>query len=467
MIPLRHLSGRGLGVLGLGRSGLATAKAARAGGADVFAWDDGEAGRHKARAEGFDLVPPQDWPWRAIAAVSMAPGIPLTHPAPHPMVAMADEAGAEVICDVELLFRETRGRARFLAVTGTNGKSTTTALLGHVLTECGLATSVGGNIGRAALDLEAPDGAEAGEGRVYVLELSSYQLDLTRRFRPDVAVWLNLTPDHLDRHGGMDGYRRAKERIFANMGEGDTLVLGIDEAEMRSVASRVSGLRVATVSVEGRDAAFHVDDAGMLFEGENRIADISRLAGLRGRHNWQNAACAFAAARALDIDDAAILEAMETFPGLAHRMEPLGYRGAVLFVNDSKATNADAAERSLSTYTSIYWIAGGLGKEGGIEPLAPLFGRVARAYLVGRDAEAFAATLKSHGVDHEIAGTMDVAVAHAARDAARDSAGEPTVLLAPAAASFDQFADFEARGEAFRAAVAALGTNAQEERVRA
>jgi UDP-N-acetylmuramoylalanine--D-glutamate ligase len=455
-VALTHLKGRSIGVFGLARSGLATVRAAVAGGAaNVFAWDDEDKARQEAERLGARLLAPEAWPWPELEQLILAPGVPLTHPKPHPIVGMAEAAGVDVVCDIELLWHEAEGRARFVAITGTNGKSTTTALIGHVLSAAGLPASVGGNIGRAALDLEPPS-----EGRIYVLEMSSYQLDLTRDFRPGVAVWLNLTPDHLDRHGDMAGYRKAKARIFANMDERGTAVVGIDEQEMEEVAAELrgkGGLRLRTVSV-GRhpDAALYVDPvAASLVEDGVPVASFAALPTLRGAHNFQNAAMAWGAAEALGLDGATILTGMQSFPGLAHRMETVGRRGRALFVNDSKATNADAAAKALATFEPIYWIVGGQAKAGGIEPLRELFPRIAKAYLIGAAADAFSHTLAGK-VPQVIAGDLATAVQLAAADAALDPAAEPVVLLSPACASFDQFADFEARGASFRRAVEAL-----------
>jgi UDP-N-acetylmuramoylalanine--D-glutamate ligase len=419
----------------------------------VFVWDDKEAARNAAEELGGQVADIHDWPWSGLESLVLSPGVPLTHPKPHPIVEMAREAGVEIICDIELLWRETEGMARFVAVTGTNGKSTTTALLGHVLAVAG-PVSVGGNIGRGALDLEPP-----GENRTYVLEMSSYQLDLTRRFRPDVGVWLNLTPDHLDRHGDIRGYVKAKARMFVNMNPEDTAVVGIDEPAMQVVAAalmRQGRPQVITVSVgRNKGATLFVDSEGTLFEGEKRETSFASLPTLRGLHNWQNAAVAWSAAKALGLYGGIILSAMESFPGLAHRMEVLTRRGPVLFVNDSKATNADATAKALATFDPVYWIAGGQAKEGGIVGLRDYFPRIAKAYLIGTAADEFSQVL-ARKVPHVIAGDLDTAVRMAAEDAAIDGRPEPTVLLSPACASFDQFTDFEARGEAFRRAVASL-----------
>jgi UDP-N-acetylmuramoylalanine--D-glutamate ligase len=458
LIPLTHLGGRSIGVFGLARSGLATVRSAIAGDAEVFVWDDKEAARDEAASLGGFPVEPGEWPWDRIESLVLAPGVPLTHPAPHAIVEMAKEAGVEIICDIELLWREVEGRAKIVAVTGTNGKSTTTALLGHILSVGG-PTSVGGNIGRAALDLEPP-----GERRTYVLEMSSYQLDLTRYFRPDVAIWLNLTPDHLDRHGDLRGYAKAKARIFINMSAEDTAVVGIDEPPMQVVAAALKSQkrRLVTVSVcKNKGASLYVDPDGTLFENEKREASFANLPNLRGKHNWQNAAVAWAAAKALGLYGGIILSAMESFPGLAHRMEVIGRRGPVLFVNDSKATNADAAAKALATFDPIYWIAGGQSNECGITALTEYYPRIAKAYLIGKAADEFSGSLSGQ-VPHVIAGDLDTAVRMAAYDAAIDDRAEPTVLLSPACASFDQYSDFEARGEAFRRAVAALEQPAME-----
>ena len=458
-VALNHLKDRTIAVFGLARSGLATVQAARDGGvAKIWAWDDKLAAHAAAEAAGATIAEPGDWQWGDIACLVLAPGVPLIHPEPNPVVALARAAGVEIVCDIELLFREADGVAKFIAVTGTNGKSTATALIGHILDTASMDAQVGGNIGRAALDLSPPKA-----GLVYVLELSSYQLDLTRRFRPDIAVWLNLTPDHLDRHGDMGGYQRAKEKIFANMRPGDHVIIGVDDDISRELAGRLGaaddGPGLTTVSV-GRhsDSAIVVDERGVLREQSGATSDLAGLIHLRGAHNWQNAACAWGAVRRLGLEADAVSAALATFPGLAHRMEIVAQRGQVLFVNDSKATNVDAAARALATFDPIYWIAGGQAKPGGIEPLADYFPQIAKAYLIGEAADDFSAAL-ARRVPHVLAGDISAAVRLAAADAALDGAVEPVVLLSPACASFDQFADFEARGDAFRQAVAALQTS--------
>jgi UDP-N-acetylmuramoylalanine--D-glutamate ligase len=461
-VALTHLKDRTIAAFGLARSGLATVRSAGDGGtAEIWAWDDKPAARAAAETAGATIAKPDEWPWNEIACLVLAPGVPLTHPEPNPVVGLARAAGVEIVCDIELLFRQADGVAKFVAVTGTNGKSTATALIGHILDAAGMDAQVGGNIGRAALDLSSPE-----PGLVYVLELSSYQLDLTRRFQADIAVWLNLTPDHLDRHGDMAGYQGAKEKIFANMGPSDRAVIGVDDDISKNLAGRLGaaddGPSLTTVSVGWYpDSDIFVDERGVLHEPAGTEFDLSGFTHLRGAHNWQNAACAWGAMRSLGLKPDAVAAAMATFPGLAHRMEILAQRGRVLFVNDSKATNADAAARALATFDPIYWIAGGQAKSGGIEKLADHFPGIAKAYLIGESADVFSATLAGQ-VPHVMAGDLAAAVRLAAADAALDGADEPVVLLSPASASFDQFADFEARGEAFRQAVAALQSSSDK-----
>lgn len=458
MIPVPGFEGRRVAVFGLGRSGITAARALQAGGAVPVLWDDGVSGRMQAEAEGFVVEDLTRADWSGFAALVLSPGAPLTHPKPHWSVERAHEAGVPVIGDVELFARALAAlpqgqRPRVVAITGTNGKSTTTALIGWVLKQAGLTVHIGGNIGIGVLALPEPT-ADA----VYVIEVSSYQLDLTTGFAPDVAILTNVSPDHLDRHGGMEGYVAAKRRIFqAQDGEALALV-GVDEEWGRKAAAdlRAQGRRVETVLSlpsptrgEGYGAA-----AGALVVEGAVLADLTAARSLPGRHNAQNAAFAYATARALGVSHEAAVEGLLSFPGLSHRMEAVGRLGAVRFINDSKATNADAARQALASYPSVFWIAGGRAKDGGIETLRDLFPRVARAYLIGEAADAFAGTLGD--TPHVVAGTMERAVERAAADAAA-AGGEQVVLLSPACASFDQFPDFEVRGEAFRAAVLSLG----------
>ncbi|MEL6316088.1 MAG: UDP-N-acetylmuramoyl-L-alanine--D-glutamate ligase [Pseudomonadota bacterium] len=452
MIPVASLSGARVGVLGLGRSGLAAARALAAGGATPICWDDAARGRDAAAAEGFeirDLRRPEAF--EGVARLIVSPGAPHFHPEPSAAVAAACAAGAPLDNDVGLFFREIAGSgAEVVAVTGSNGKSTTAALIHHLAQEAGRDSRLGGNIGRGVLDLAPP-----GPGALYVVELSSYQIELASRLSPTVGMFLNLSPDHLDRHGGPGGYFAAKRRLIVE-GRPATAVIGVDGPEGRFLAAHA-----AAVSPETRILRFA--EAGAAARGLDAEAtpgrvrlgagalDLSDAPALAGGHNAANAAAAALALGALGA--AAPAGAFARFPGLPHRLERVAESGGVVFVNDSKATNPDAAAKALGAFERIRWIAGGRAKEGGgLAALAPLFGRVRKAYLIGECAPAFAAELGGAGVAHAIAGDLGAALAAAAGEA---EPGE-TVLLAPAAASFDQFPDFEARGGAFRDAVRRL-----------
>lgn len=456
MIPATTFRNRRVALFGLGGSGLATARSLAAGGAEVLAHDDNPDRVAVAAAEGIGTADLHGIDWSGCAALVLSPGVPLTHPKPHWTVDLARAAGVPIIGDVELFVRERRAHAPdcpFIAITGTNGKSTTTALIAHILRASGRDTQLGGNIGTAIMTLDPPR-AE----RYYIVECSSYQIDLAPTIDPTAGVLLNLSPDHLDRHGTMTHYAAIKERLVAGSG---TAVVGVDDSFSLMIADRLERAGTAVVRISKRDVLadglYAEGSRIMLAQGGTARAfgDLGGIATLRGSHNAQNTAAAIAACRAVGVADAEICAALKTFPGLNHRMQPVGRRGRVTFVNDSKATNADAAAPALSSYERIYWIAGGLPKEGGITSLAGLFPRLAKAYLIGEAAPAFAATL-GEAVPYEIAGTLERAVTHAAEDAAADCAPAPVVMLSPACASFDQYKNFEARGDAFVAHVAAL-----------
>jgi UDP-N-acetylmuramoylalanine--D-glutamate ligase len=461
MIPVRGFEGQTVAVFGLARTGLAAARALIAGGAQVALWDEKPAAREAAQAEGLPLVDLAAADWSRFAAVMLSPGVPLTHPAPHWTVEKARAAGVEILGDIELFARSVNAapehrRPKVVAITGTNGKSTTTALIGHICAEAGRDVRIGGNIGFGVLGLEDMHG-----GAVYVLELSSYQLDLTSSLHPDVSIILNISPDHLERHGTMENYVAAKRRILLNQGKGDTAVIGVDDPWGQQICTEITAANRRTIvpisASKAMSRGVYALD-GLLYDatGERTFeaADLKRARSLPGRHNWQNAAAAYAAAKGLGIAPAEAAQHLLSFPGLAHRMETVGTIGRVRFVNDSKATNADAARQALSSYPKVYWIAGGQPKTGGISSLADLFGRVEKAYLVGEAAPAFAGVLAGQAPT-AASGTIEAAVRQAYADAAA-AGGEAIVLLSPACASFDQFADFEARGEAFRAAVQRL-----------
>jgi len=461
MIPVRGFEGTTVAVFGLARTGLAAARALIAGRAKVALWDENPAARAAAEAEGLSLVDLANADWSDFAAIMLSPGVPLTHPAPHWTVEKARAEGVEIVGDIELFARTVNAapehkRPKIVAITGTNGKSTTTALIGHLCAEAGRDVRIGGNIGYGVLGLEDMHG-----GAVYVLELSSYQLDLTSSLRSDVAVLLNISPDHLERHGGMEGYVAAKRRILLNQGKGDTAVIGVDDPWGQQICTEITAANRRTIvpisASKAMSRGVYALD-GLLYDatGERaaEVADLKRARSLPGRHNWQNAAAAYAAAKGLGIDATEAAAHLMTFPGLAHRMETVGMLGRVRFVNDSKATNADAARQALSSYPKVYWIAGGQPKAGGIDSLSDLFGRISKAYLVGEAAPTFAEVLKGKA-PAVVSGTIEQATAQAYADAAA-SGQDAIVLLSPACASFDQFADFEERGEAFRAAVQRL-----------
>ncbi len=464
MIPVAGLQGQKVAVLGLGRSGLAVARSLVAGGAEPLLWDDAPEARVRAEAEGFALTDlTRGAALETAALLVVSPGIPHLYPAPHPVIARALALGLPVDNDIGLFFRsfatsEWDGfetTPRVIAVTGSNGKSTTTALIHHILSESGRPAQMAGNIGTGALSIEP-----AQDGEVVVLELSSYQTELARALTPDVAVFTNLSPDHLDRHGGRGGYFAAKRRLFSEGGP-DRAVIGVDEEEGRFLAGQMGQdaqddrvIRISSGQKLDRFGWSVFARKGFLAEwrkGRQMASiDLRAMPGLPGAHNHQNACAAYAAARVVGLAPRQIESALASFAGLPHRSQLVGERGGVRFVNDSKATNVDAAAKALQAFPRIRWIAGGMGKEGGITALQPYLGSVVKAYLIGHSARDFA--LQIGQTPHEICETMERAVARAAAEAAP---GE-VVLLAPAAASFDQYPNFEARGEDFTAQVRAL-----------
>jgi UDP-N-acetylmuramoylalanine--D-glutamate ligase len=459
MIPITTFVGRKVALFGLGASGLASARALRAGGADVVAFDDDARKIAQAGAAGIPTADLRDVDWSNIAALVLTPGVPLTHPAPHWTVGLAHNAAVEVIGDIELYCRERRRQAPqapFIAITGTNGKSTTSALVAHVFASAGYDAQLGGNIGTAILSLQPP-----ASGRAHVIECSSYQIDLAPSLDPSVGILLNVSEDHLDRHGTLANYAAIKERLVAGVPEGGTAVVGVDDNWCQSTADRLErrGANVVRVSVQRPLAHGLYVEAERIMQAvggtADEIAHIGGIGSLRGAHNAQNAACAAGTALAFGLSPEQIQQGLRSFPGLAHRMEQVGRKGRVLFVNDSKATNADAAARALASFSDVFWIAGGKQKTGGIASLAGYFPRISKAYLIGEAAAEFAATLDGH-VAHEVAGTLDNAVAQAARDAESAAGHEPVVLLSPACASFDQYPNFEVRGAAFRDLVLSL-----------
>ncbi len=465
MFPVTTFAGRTVAVLGLAKSGTSTLRALRAGGARVLAWDDAPPKRAMAEAEGASIADFYSMDWRNVAALVPSPGVPLHAPMPHEAVLLARAAGCEVVGDMELFARQQRATApltRIAAITGTNGKSTTTAMLAYVLRACGCEAIEGGNLGTPVLDLP-----KLGDGGTYVLELSSYQIDLTRTFAADVAVLLNITPDHIDRHGSMSGYVAAKERLFLQQRPDQVAVVAVDDDESRAMYERihaVRGKKAIPVSIEkGLGRGVFVQNFALWdarFGPKNFVADL-RKARLIGVHNWQNIAVAYTAAVELGCDAKVAAQALLTFPGLPHRIEDVGTIDGVRFVNDSKATNADAAARALACFGHVYWIAGGRPKEGGIESLKRYDSHIRRSFLIGEAAAAFGATIDSwhpgrqgHEHRYDLCGALQQAVSDAFAAARGDD--KAVVLLSPACASFDQFSNFEERGNAFRQLVADL-----------
>jgi UDP-N-acetylmuramoylalanine--D-glutamate ligase len=457
MIPVFSFRNQNVAVFGLGESGKATALALVAGGALVSAFDDSAVSVDAAASAGIPVEDLRIADWQSFAALVLAPGVPLTHPKPAWPVVSARAAGIEIIGDIELFCRE-RNRnvptAPFIAITGTNGKSTTTALIAHILAATGREVELGGNIGRAILSLEPPR-----TGRYHVIECSSFQIDLTPSLNPTVGVLLNVTPDHLDRHGTLAAYARIKERLVAGS---DTAVIAVDDDWTQSIADRLQlgGKHVIRVSTRRPLADGVYAEGADIFVASNgnavKFMSLDGVSTLRGQHNAQNAAAAIAVCRASGLSDAEIVTQIRDFPGLPHRLEEVGRRGRVSFINDSKATNADATAKALATMSRIYWIAGGRAKAGGITALKPFFPRIAKAYLIGEAAKEFSQTL-GDDVPWQMCGTLQNAVNAAAADAADDNrAGDPVVLLSPACASYDQFQNFERRGDAFRLLVRQL-----------
>jgi UDP-N-acetylmuramoylalanine--D-glutamate ligase len=457
MIAARAFAGKTVAVFGLARTGLGAVRALVAGGTRVIAWDDDSAARDLGGQDGAELMPWREWPWEQISTLILSPGVPLTHPKPHGVVQHANAAKVPVIGDVELFAREVEGKAPVIAITGTNGKSTTTALIGHILGACGVDVQVGGNIGKSVLEL-APPSAKT----IYVLEMSSFQIDLAPGLHPDMSLLSNLSPDHIDRHGSMENYAAIKARLMQQTLPTGQMLIGVDDDHSAAIFTRLSASGSATAhpisvgKVLGR-GIFVVD--GALYDAIGgravKVMDMTDAAHLPGLHNWQNAALAYGAVKPYVSDIRAIVAAIASFPGLAHRMEDVGRVGRTLFINDSKATNANATARALAVYNDIFWIAGGKAKEGGIDSLAAFFPRIRKAYLIGEAAPQFAKTLDGKA-PYIMSGTLDAAVMAAASDAAGSAVTAPVVLLSPACASYDQFKDFEQRGDVFRALVAKL-----------
>lgn len=458
MIRLERYKNKKVGVFGLGEAGQAAVRAMVAGGAQVFVWDDREASRlgyidysGGAVPSSVKLQSIDKWNWKELAIVVLSPGVPLTHPEPHPVVVKAQQAKVPVVGEVDLLY-EACPTAQYIGITGTNGKSTTTALITHILKQAGKNVQAGANFGTPALALNPAD-----ETGYYVLEMSSYQLDLVHKVRFKASILLNITPDHIDRHGTMENYVAAKLRIFDRVRDKDACIVSLDDGYCRDAFIHLlrehSKHHLVPFSVTVDDnRGIIVDAQGVLHDrwDEDEVSyDLKEISPLKGKHNYQNIAAAYGTLRHLGLAPEVIARGISTFPGLAHRMEKVMDYAQVQFINDSKATNAEATERALEPFDNIYWILGGKAKEGGIQPLAPLFPKVVHAYLIGDATEAFATVLDGR-VPYSRCVTLDVATREAAQQALADRKPGATVLLSPACASFDQWKNFEQRGDAFR-----------------
>ncbi|MGD9649263.1 MAG: UDP-N-acetylmuramoyl-L-alanine--D-glutamate ligase [Dongiaceae bacterium] len=449
MIPVARFHGGQVAVLGLARSGLSAALSLQAGGAKVSAWDDDETIRAKAKADGIAVVDLSKLNWREVKALVLSPGIPLTLPAPHPVVKLAQSANCPIISDIELLSYSLPD-AHYIGITGTNGKSTTTALTGHLLQSASYPCQVGGNLGKAALTLEPmADG-------YYVLEISSYQAELVPQSHFQAAVLLNLTPDHLDRHGDMAGYLAAKAKIFKNQKAGDVAVIGVDDehsAKFYQDLSKTSEAKIIPISVTRPVTDGIYVEEGILFDNRSaplkRIGDIGKLPTLLGAHNWQNAAAAFAVATELGLSADQALSGLATYPGLPHRQEFIRRIGKIDFINDSKATNPDSTAKALACYSNIYLIAGGKPKKNDLAECEAYMSRIKQVFVIGQAAEMFARIFKGFNIPVTSSGALPEAVKDAFAAAQKDLK-ESVVLLSPACASFDQFNNFEERGELFR-----------------
>jgi len=451
MIDVKHfakgLQDKPVAVFGIGKSNLGVIHALHKVRVKMIAGDDNPANVDeaiKAGAEG-GLI---DSDFSQYACLILAPGVPLYFPKPHDVVKKARAANIEIICDVEILARLNHHR-QTVAITGTNGKSTTTALIGHILQKCNVETEVGGNIGNAVLDLDMPPQEGA-----FVIEMSSYQVDLCPTFTPEIAVHLNLTPDHLDRHGDIEGYYQAKKGLFKGAG---TAIIGVDDEQSARMALEVAaaGTRIVhPISVlQPVEGGVHVLNGTLydaMFGDAEKVADLD-IETLPGLHNHQNAAAAYAAVRMMGVPPHRIIHAMRSFPGLPHRQYRVREINGIAYINDSKATNAAAAEKALACYNNIFWIVGGKPKEGGLEGLDPYMERIAHAFTIGEAMDEFSQWLEARAVKVTRCETLNKAVE--AAHAAAQAEAHGVVLLSPACASFDQFKSFEHRGDEFATAV--------------
>jgi UDP-N-acetylmuramoylalanine--D-glutamate ligase len=418
---LKKLNSRPVAVFGLARSGLSSVRAIVGAGGSVIAWDDDDMARKKAAALGAKIEPLTEENLKGCALLLLAPGVPLHYPKPHDVVVAAKAAGTEVICDIEL-FSRVYDNIRTIGITGTNGKSTTTALIHHIIKKSGRPTVMGGNIGVPVFDLQIKDKP------FVVLEMSSYQLDLCPTFTPEIAVLMNITPDHIDRHGTMEKYAAAKKRIFTGQG---VAIINTDDDNCKRIAQ--------DISMKGNRMVVP------LTLKDEKAKEVKENMSLVGDHNLQNALAAYHACHAAALYDQEIYAGLRTFAGLPHRQFPVRVVNNVSYINDSKATNAESAAKALGSFDNIYWIAGGRPKEGGLNGLESFMPRVREAFFIGEAMEDFASWAEKNKVKHKKCSTLDVAV----REAHAAASGNAVVLLSPACASWDQFSSYEERGDVF------------------
>lgn len=460
MIDLSLFRGQKFAVFGLGKTGLSTATALKNAGAEVFLWDDNEKSRINAQGLGHQITDLSKMDFEPLDGLMLSPGVPLTHPKPHWTVDKANAAGIAILGDIELFLQAVKAdkRAKIVAVTGTNGKSTTVSLIHHVLLQAGLDVHLGGNIGSTTV-LDMP---EVKQDRIYIVELSSYQIDLMpslqkHGFAPDVAVLINVSPDHIDRHGTIENYAKVKSQIFVQQAAGDLALIGVDDEFGAGFAKDYDATTISAINL----SADIFCQNGRISQNGNTLLDLSHAPSLQGVHNAQNAAVAYEIAKYFDVDELVIGKAMVSFKGLEHRMELVGkittQNGDILFINDSKATNAEAVKPALGAYDNIYWVAGGLAKQGGLEPLIEPLKKIKKAYLFGAAADEFAMELDGVA-EYEVFSKMSDSVNKALTDIMHNGGnGLKVILLSPAAASFDQFESFEQRGASFKQLAIELG----------
>ncbi|MDP3532897.1 MAG: UDP-N-acetylmuramoyl-L-alanine--D-glutamate ligase [Alphaproteobacteria bacterium] len=450
MLNLSLFSGKKFGVLGLGKSGLATALALQKNGAHVIAWDDGQEGRKNAENQGVIIKPFDAIVLSTLDMLVVSPGVSLTYPKPHAVIALAKELNIPLTGDLDLFYKAHQ-HVNFIGITGTNGKSTTTSLLGHILKQAQREVTVGGNIGTPVLELDS-----ISENGIGVLEVSSYQLDINPQLKFKVAILLNITPDHLDRHGNFENYVQTKKKIFQHQMSDDFAVIGIDSPSCNVIARELeekNKQKIIKIAIERVIPGAYYTQNGVLFDGTSKqirtILDLKDLPRLKGQHNWQNAAAAYIACHVLGISDAQIIDGLRTFPGLVHRQEYVASTNNIQFINDSKATNGEAAAKALVCFDNIYWILGGLPKQDGLTATIPYFSKIKHAFLIGKAAPEFAEELKGR-VPYTHCEILEKAVLAAYEQAKRDQLPNATILLSPACASWDQYSSFEVRGDAFK-----------------